>query len=973
MALQILQRFARICRQTSRLHATACPRLTSRHLSSLTSCIASSHHSYVNHRAIRFRHSYPNQSDRSKRPKNRDNTIHAHKQKQYHRWDVRSSLTIPSLLQLSIDNFDVSYPSTIAAVWNRFPVLLKTIDTNNVTTNDYINESTIQANVVEREETGHRIAFLIHRTIQSVETFRPKEMATILLSLAKIHRLIRWRRNRTDDYVYHGAFWDIFFDTELLRPKEEMFAPLTDAAYRNLDRFDGRCLSNLVYAYALMGYNPHIGEDSTLLDGIAEVCLGRIKEFEPQGISNTLWSFATLGVVDSRLFQSMGDFMVQSSNFKEFKPQELSNILWAFASSGESHSILFERIGESILQSNHLNRFKPQELSSTLWSYAAMGTKQADLFDTIGEHIASLDDLKSFHPQALSNTVYAYAKAGHHHSALFQSIADSIIEREGLQHFHSQALANILWSYATLDETHPDLFHKIGDSICEIPNKLDYFNSQEIANMVWAYATAGIPHPDLFQKVGDVISLKNNLHSYKVQELSNVLWAFATLDGQHLDMFDQIGDYIVSLQDLNAFNSQELSTLVWSYATAKVCHPKLFKRVADAIVERADIDSFKPQEVSKLVWAFAKADELNPGLLTFIGDLIIQHDNLSTFKPQELINIAWAYAHMAEQYPSVLNRIGNEIDVRDLSTFTPQNLSNAIWAYATAHDHIPRPELFEKIATAILTLDSLDSFTSQTMSNTLWAFARAKVSSPALFDEIGQAVVELENLDSFTSQELSNLLWAYATSNEVRYGTFKKIADAIISRKDLRSFSSQSLSNIAWACAVADYDEPALFNEEFVDTIVEKHEEFTPEALRQLHQWHIWQTKENDAFGLPQEMEKRCYQVFIDSICTVSTLQKNVTNELSAIGLNPQVEHLTDSGYSLDALVDIDGQKIGIEVDGPLHFIKSKANGSTMLKRRQVAAVDLIAMVSVPYWEWNQLENADKKQQYLRSLLENDS
>ena len=42
-----------------------------------------------------------------------------------------------------------------------------------------------------------------------------------------------------------------------------------------------------------------------------------------------------------------------------------------------------------------------------------------------------------------------------------------------------------------------------------------------------------------------------------------------------------------------------------------------------------------------------------------------------------------------------------------------------------------------------------------------------------------------------------------------------------------------------------------------------------------------------------------------------------------------------------------------------------------MLKRRQVAAIISIAIVLVSYWEWNQLENADEKQEYLRSRIEN--
>ena len=79
---------------------------------------------------------------------------------------------------------------------------------------------------------------------------------------------------------------------------------------------------------------------------------------------------------------------------------------------------------------------------------------------------------------------------------------------------------------------------------------------------------------------------------------------------------------------------------------------------------------------------------------------------------------------------------------------------------------------------------------------------------------------------------------------------------------------------------------------------------------------------------------------------------------------------LTKCGYRLDALVEANGEKIGIEVDGPHHFINRKPTGNTILKHRQVTSLEEIPVVSIPYWEWNKLrKDGNKKQHYLRSLL----
>ncbi|KAL7425645.1 hypothetical protein ACHAXM_000116 [Skeletonema potamos] len=79
-----------------------------------------------------------------------------------------------------------------------------------------------------------------------------------------------------------------------------------------------------------------------------------------------------------------------------------------------------------------------------------------------------------------------------------------------------------------------------------------------------------------------------------------------------------------------------------------------------------------------------------------------------------------------------------------------------------------------------------------------------------------------------------------------------------------------------------------------------------------------------------------------------------------------------DSGYRIDAIVEVNGTTVGIEVDGPSHFTGKGGSptGSTILKRRQVPSIDGIELVSVPYWEWDMLgKNEVKKQAYVRKLL----
>jgi hypothetical protein len=99
-------------------------------------------------------------------------------------------------------------------------------------------------------------------------------------------------------------------------------------------------------------------------------------------------------------------------------------------------------------------------------------------------------------------------------------------------------------------------------------------------------------------------------------------------------------------------------------------------------------------------------------------------------------------------------------------------------------------------------------------------------------------------------------------------------------------------------------------------------------------------------------------------------LQDDVISVLSSIGMSPEEEVLTPSGYRLDALVEVNGEKVGIEVDGPSHFINREPTGNTLLKHRQVSTLDNVQIISVPYWEWDEFgTDCVKKQDYLRAKL----
>jgi hypothetical protein len=226
--------------------------------------------------------------------------------------------------------------------------------------------------------------------------------------------------------------------------------------------------------------------------------------------------------------------------------------------------------------------------------------------------------------------------------------------------------------------------------------------------------------------------------------------------------------------------------------------------------------------------------------------------------------------------------------------------------------------------------------------------------------------VAIASCNKYNSQDIANLLWAYATVGSIDLHLFTSFAPAV--KVVLGQCNSQALANIAWAYAVANVNDHSIFNSDLINALQAKANDFGLKDLSQLHQWQLWQDELKSGINLPPALRKNCRQAFVSESYQSSRFQDDVVSVLLSIGLRPEEELLTASGYRLDALVEVNGMKVGIEVDGPSHFVNREATGSTLLKRRQVNKLDGIRIVSVPYWEWDRFGNdRGKKQEYLRS------
>ena len=177
-----------------------------------------------------------------------------------------------------------------------------------------------------------------------MDSFQYRDLAQTSLGIAKtVNQVSRGnRRYRADDprQITRGL---LLSESRNLR----IFDSIASSAVGMLDRFDARSLSNLIYSYGHVEYNPDIGGE-TLFDVFGQAAMEKLHTFNSHDLSNMLLAFVYVDAKNSRLFQETSK-VVSGMDLGDFTGQALANVLWSFAKSGEVNAGLFQAIGNHML------------------------------------------------------------------------------------------------------------------------------------------------------------------------------------------------------------------------------------------------------------------------------------------------------------------------------------------------------------------------------------------------------------------------------------------------------------------------------------------------------------------------------------------------------------------------------------------------------------------------------------------------
>eukprot|EP00798_Chlamydomonas_sp_ICE-L_P011649 gene11649-biopygen15817 len=559
---------------------------------------------------------------------------------------------------------------------------------------------------------------------------------------------------------------------------QQMMQNLGVFALRELSNVNAQSLSTVLVALNKVGgpVNP------ALIQGILSEAKLKLPEFNAQGLSNTLYAAAKLGIEDKAFIAAW----LREAKLKlhDFNAQNLSNTLSAAADMG----ILNEAfIAEWLLEAKlKLHDFNAQNLSNTLSAAADMGIQdEAFIAEWLLEAKLKLHD---FNAQNLSNTLSAAADMGIQDEAFIAAWLR--VAKLKLHDFNAQGLSQTLRAAANLGIEDKAF---IATWLREAKLKLHDFNAQGLSNTLSAAAKLGIEDEAFIATWLREAMLK--LHDFNAQNLSNTLWAAANL-GIEDKAFTAAWVREAKLK-LHDFNAQNLTNTLWAAANLGI-EDKAFT-AAWVREAKLKLHDFNAQGLTNTLWAAANLSiEDKAFTAAWLREAKLK---LHDFNAQGLSNTLWAAANLGIEDEAFAAAWLREAKLK-LHDFNAQGLSNSLWAAAKLGIE---DEAFIATWISVAKLN-LPSFNAQDLSNTLWAAANLGIEDEA-FMATWISVAKLK-LHDCNPQELFNTLWAAANLG-IKDDDFAATWMSVAKQK-LPEFDVQTLSNILSTLADCATDAPTV-------------------------------------------------------------------------------------------------------------------------------------------------------------------
>lgn len=186
------------------------------------------------------------------------------------------------------------------------------------------------------------------------------------------------------------------------------------SAARSIERFGSQDLANTAWAFAAL-------TKPAVVKAVAAVALKRLERlgsaaFTAQGMSNIIWSLATVAILQKPLLHSFSQtFAVK---LPEWKAQELSNSAWSFATL-----LVMDPVVDIIADTafHQLEHFGFRHSANLAWALATLDQSHEPLLKAMAANAAA--NASELSPLSLASTAWACVSMNIIHFELLDAMA----------------------------------------------------------------------------------------------------------------------------------------------------------------------------------------------------------------------------------------------------------------------------------------------------------------------------------------------------------------------------------------------------------------------------------------------------------------------------------------------------------------------------------------------------------------------
>ncbi|CEM09157.1 unnamed protein product [Vitrella brassicaformis CCMP3155] len=377
-------------------------------------------------------------------------------------------------------------------------------------------------------------------------------------------------------------------------------------------------MTNTAWSLATLGFDREMLEDKypslaiairEMLLAIAERAPRKLKSFPVQGLSNLVWSYATLGLDGAphvRLFREVAREILREGRVEQFHPQGISNTMWAFATvTVEGMQIQTREVKQ------RLEDPSAKALALNMTPHPATAATAA----TLGEETATVPDRRRASEWELTDVdlpaEVARPEWGAAMTLLMRRAAGSA------EHFKPGEAAAVLWSAG------------IGSLFWEYRKwrtATDKNTNTNTNSSEWATPP---PSADESARLCDafaaLLGAGRVIDAFPASALtivvSSLVKSFASAGGRdgaterHPQLFVRLADRFTHLLTTKPedFSTQDMAHTAWAMGQVTVPHPAFFDAVARAAIPR--LYDFSKTGLSHVTWALAEAGRLDGDFL----------------------------------------------------------------------------------------------------------------------------------------------------------------------------------------------------------------------------------------------------------------------------------------------------------------------------------------------------------------------